>query len=558
MSCRRAPAPKSTTEHPSHNKPVSRLDLILRIGKHHAQTAVAGSCGCDSCTSRSRSRSNRKDDSFSETLSEGELIERIVAKFDSDNNTQNSQIVLKKKWLDGMIVHSTNKDEQLDPTVFIKHSEALHVLGWYYRMLVSCYQKPQENNPKFDEQKLLSLGMDEVRELSNTTRSVEAGTYNAYLTIDSSNTVTNPIFNFIKYVYKFKEEEYNGTTQGHGRLPYGIGVRVSKTGIPKNDTSTTNAFRELNIATMLGMEDLAPPMLAALVLQSRFKPIGAKTTLETDGTYNLVTFYKNAQSDLDKIFRQIESKSCEWVMKNQEEWLKKLGEAIVMTIKGVSQKGFVLFDNKPHNMLYVGTKTDSPSTDELLCTTPKVWATDFDSGHTIEVSSESDNFDCVEMINLLMFLNFVHCNYSKSFTKCDETRCFRKTPIGEIVMEPLRARLRELGDPQKKYDGQSNLNDTIKSSDLCTFLTLNGTHVLNLKEVTIKKLEYVEARLATNVYHYANPNDVDLGCYPYRRDLPLISQMYKYLSEWNVPSGDNQKGKSIHFPSPKHKPPSNR
>lgn len=160
-----------------------------------------------------------------------------------------------------------------------------------------------------------------------------------------------------------------------------------------------------------------------------------------------------------------------WLVQH-EEWLTQVGTALLDAIQEVSQRGFVLANTEPQNFMCsgetIGSSTRDPSASrptpilkDAMSNPLVIRAINLnDPLNVAQVSLvESKDFECVEVLNLLLFLNVMQCEYGNVenggaiqavrddlASRGSELLISEIQFINKIVMEPLRARLRELGD----------------------------------------------------------------------------------------------------------------
>ena len=507
-----------------------------------------------------------------------------------DPEIRDAVVERRRDWVYGSVFASTafgsmtvyNKplrnpnDNSLDD-----NAKQIHMLCWYYVIIArEEVVVPGDGSP--------------LRGIMPSLFELGSGTSNKYFAIAAPGTANHDKDSYFTIATQLKKLgyypwEYDGTAYvGAGRLPYGLGVRVAmasiqilsvssggrraedrdvyqytasdgQTGTLKDiNANIREAYTEVSLAIQLGRKNLAPPVVACIFLQRDQAPWNATWFKDNsfgnlpiiDGEYNVVGIYGNGECDLDTLFDKIKAKGFTWAVQN-DGWLVKVGDAIAKTIRGVSQEGILLLDSKPANFLYVGQidqgEKKPAGADDLTWKRPKVWATDFDVVHAAVIppsrtEDSKNDFECIELLNLLLFLNTVQCfNTSSARGWTDPRNGY--SPVGQVVMQPLRRRLRELGGTLEKYKSY-DLDGPVGSNLLCAFMvfieSFNHKHpdgpLFDVDKSTLNtnELQHIIERLHGNVKHYAGKfKNQDRGCYPYRPDSSLFTQMFIFLKTWH-------------------------
>ena len=400
-----------------------------------------------------------------------------------------------------------------------------------------------------------------------------AGTFNKFYVVlppgeEGHDPLSWEVVSALLRAIGYGPDDYNThATLGRGKLPYGIGVRVQKTPIriiddmylgrkPDNTFFHSNKiiidredklrsqFSELLIGEILAEDDLAPPLLGSVLLQNDLTPWNDADVGRRFG-YNVVSFFANAQTDLAQQLKSINAfgaRHMRW-RKNPEnqEWLRDLGKEIVRLIYKVSRLGLLLVDIKPGNMLYCGMRTGNDPNPPMTSEKPKVWMADFDVDYTAFFPDPSGKDQrCIEIVNILMFLNTVQCLYTVVFSNdmSNTSSPNDDSPVGFHVMQPLRERLVEIGD--KLYDFRAD-NPTL--CDLMLEITDGrGERAKDplwdgsFQPLSRRKKMMIARQVHLQVKHYSGQLErQEFKCFPYRKDSSLLQQMFIYLSEWNPP-----------------------
>ena len=427
----------------------------------------------------------------------------------------------------------------------------LHRMGWFYLLRARLFDDEggfKEYNAYGIKEAATETGR--LKNVISGLRMTDSGAFNrffemAYPTGEEYSVVDKYLRNVVGYT----AADLQTSTFGNGPLPYGIGVRIGKKSLLRDDTRF-QAFLELQIGLLLAAHNLAPPILASFVLQTEMEPNVQEGHSEIPsfakaGSYDVVTLMASGKCSLSELFRQINERGVAWC-KASEKWLNTLGRAILDTITNISNLGFILLDAKPGNFVYLGMNLETTPMDTADKTlenhTPKVWAVDFGTYHTGRVNPRSDNFHCVEMVNLLMFLNIVQCLYLCNLA--DQSEFY--APVADVVMRPLRERMHVISQ-SFKYRGNQDRGG--ESGDFCKYLEATMLQaeedlplMRNLDTPPDWKLRYTAQRLKTVAKRYAGlwgTQGKDRGCFPYKDDEPLLPQMIEYLSEFRRPAASN-------------------
>lgn len=436
----------------------------------------------------------------------------------------------------------------------------LSKLGWLYffrSMVFTCKGKFLEMNALKVKEDVATQSF--FQEVVNGLDFLSQGTSNEFYKLRPSAgfIVSDAVINtFLRYVIGYNSVDLQKDHQKNGMFPYGIGVRIGKkalVGVEKR----FDAFLELQIQLLLAAHDLAPPIVGSFILQNEMEPHKQGhpdlPPIAKDGEFNVVTLMAAGQCALGDLFKHVNKLGFD-ACKNSEDWLIKVGDAILNTLTAISNLGFVLLDAKPGNFVYLGMhRTMDPRYgpgESLRNCTPKVWAVDFDVHHTGRVNPKSDNFHCVEMVNILMFLNTIQCIYVVDIG--GSTSYY--APIAQIMMLPLRKRIHSI---QQEFTYKNAPDTASESSDaFCRILNETLLNENRLSPLTSDLgtpsyilLRFIATRFKGNNRYYAGleppagEDPDDLGCFPYDDGQSLFKQMIEYLGDFHWPADSNQEAR---------------
>lgn len=391
------------------------------------------------------------------------------------------------------------------------------------------------------------------------------------------------VLGYEEWEYTLSPEERHARSLGPGRLPFGIGVRIQKKDLRPSmnrraeegevghkrvygegkvfgyDAAITGLFAEMYVTMMMANHGLAPPVIATALVQDKY----TERRVHESFQIRAVTISANVEMSLDGMFDKIqaEHRRDDYYSPERVAWLEALGTEISRVLAETSRLRVLLLDMKPDNMLYAA---EGPPDAPELSKTHRVYMTDFDTKFTVvlpENGFSPMDGGCIEMLNTLLFLNFINCWHDFH----DYGRMPMTYPILDIVARPIRARLRGLAHGVDVLNADStSSNPLLMESHLCKLLSSLPLPMDRIRRPILytgsrqypdkARIEKIAHSFMEMAWHYGEHRNLPLEnkCWPYKREGSLILQMYRYLSEYrDSAERDSYEGDSMRRREPR-------